>query len=155
MYGNVRSLSPVPNDFLWMSDSRNPGAVVRAAPPIAPVAPTQARQPAGPPPPQARTADARLLCALLVGLAVATAVSRLRSESSGPPALPVHPWRIDVNHADPAALGALPGVGPSLAARIAAARDAAPFRSADDLDRVPGIGPSLAARIGPHVRFEK
>jgi len=50
--------------------------------------------------------------------------------------------KIDLNTADATQLDALPGVGPSTAAKIVADRQAnGPFKSTDDLGRVPGIGP--------------
>lgn len=64
--------------------------------------------------------------------------------------------RLDLNRATEAELADLPGIGPALAARIAAHRDAVgPFAEWSDLERVSGIGPSLrrrleaAARLGP------
>ncbi len=63
--------------------------------------------------------------------------------------------RIDVNTATEVELNALPGIGPALAARIAADRATrGPFESIDDLARVHGIGPRLIERIGPHVVCE-
>jgi competence protein ComEA len=59
--------------------------------------------------------------------------------------------RIDVNAAPAAELERLPRVGPALARRIIAAREAAPFRSLADLRAVPGIGPALLESIAPHV----
>lgn len=54
---------------------------------------------------------------------------------------PVGP--VDLNHADVAALDALPGVGPSTAAAIVAHREAnGPFASVDELEEVRGIGPA-------------
>jgi competence protein ComEA len=66
---------------------------------------------------------------------------------------PVFP--IDVDRASAAELEALPKVGPSLALRIVAERDArGPFRSLDALDtRVKGIGPSLVKSLLPLVTF--
>jgi competence protein ComEA len=72
-------------------------------------------------------------------LSAAAAASPARS-----PAGPV-----DVNHATPAELETLPGVGPALAARIVQAR---PFRSVDELAKVPGIGPRTLERLRPAVR---
>ena len=64
------------------------------------------------------------------------------------------PRTVDVDIADAAALDRLPGIGPALAARIVADRDAlGPFGSLPALERVKGIGPALAARLGPHVTF--
>lgn len=60
--------------------------------------------------------------------------------------------RIDVNHASAAELARLPRVGPSLAARIVAARDSTgDFASLAALGRVPGIGPGTLAGLAPHV----
>ncbi len=58
------------------------------------------------------------------------------------------PRPIDVNRAPAERLVALPGVGPVLAARIAAAR---PFATVDDLRRVPGLGAARLARLRPLV----
>jgi competence protein ComEA len=60
--------------------------------------------------------------------------------------------RLDLNAASPAELEALPGVGPALAARIAAHRAArGPFRSVDDLREVPGVGAKVVAALRPFV----
>lgn len=49
--------------------------------------------------------------------------------------------KVNLNTATAAQLDALPGVGPSTAAKIVADRERnGPFRTADDLMRVPGIG---------------
>ncbi|MFC3687863.1 helix-hairpin-helix domain-containing protein [Aquipuribacter hungaricus] len=59
---------------------------------------------------------------------------------------------LDVNTADAAALDALPGIGPVLAARIVEHRDAVgPFASVDDLGSVSGIGPAVLADIADLV----
>jgi competence ComEA-like helix-hairpin-helix protein len=59
--------------------------------------------------------------------------------------------RVDPNTAALAELQTLPGVGPALAARIAAAR---PFRDAEDLRRVPGIGPAALDAMRDRLTFE-
>jgi competence ComEA-like helix-hairpin-helix protein len=56
---------------------------------------------------------------------------------------------LNVNSATAVALEGLPGIGPSLARRIVADREArGPFATVAALDRVPGIGPALVARLG-------
>lgn len=60
---------------------------------------------------------------------------------------------LDPNHASTRDLELLPGIGPALAQRIAAARDEAPFQEADDLLRVKGIGPAKLQKIRPHLKF--
>lgn len=60
--------------------------------------------------------------------------------------------RIDPNQATADELRRLPRVGPKLAERIVAHREAhGPFRTLADLDAVSGIGPALLAGITPHV----
>lgn len=56
---------------------------------------------------------------------------------------------LDPNRAAPAALEALPRIGPARAAAIAAAREGAPFCRLEDLLRVPGIGPHTLAAAAP------
>jgi len=61
--------------------------------------------------------------------------------------------QVDINTADAAALDALPGVGPSTAARIIADREAnGPFASPDDLGRVSGIGPKKLEQLKGCIR---
>jgi competence ComEA-like helix-hairpin-helix protein len=66
-------------------------------------------------------------------------------------AVPKGPARstLNVNQASAVELEALPGIGPALARRIVADREAqGPFATVAALDRVPGIGPALMARLG-------
>lgn len=59
---------------------------------------------------------------------------------------------VDLNGADAAALAQLPGIGPTLAARIVAYRDLnGPFASADELLDVAGITPGRLDRIAPYL----
>jgi competence protein ComEA len=64
-------------------------------------------------------------------------------------ASPANP--IDVNRASAAELRTLPGIGPTLAARIVEARSKQRFRSVDDLRKVRGIGAKTLQRLRPHV----
>lgn len=65
-----------------------------------------------------------------------------QSAASGSGNSPAGTPQVDLNSADAAALDALPGVGPSTAAKIVADREAnGPFKSVKDLCRVSGIGP--------------
>jgi competence protein ComEA len=67
-------------------------------------------------------------------------------ESARPPAADHSP--IDLNQATADELARLPGVGPSLAARILEHRTTAgAFASIDDLRRVKGIGPAKLERL--------
>ena len=62
--------------------------------------------------------------------------------------------RIDVDRAGVRELERLPGVGPGLARRIFADRQArGTFGGLEGLDGVPGVGPSLLARIAPAAAF--
>ena len=64
------------------------------------------------------------------------------------------PSPLDINSADVEALQGLPGIGPALAERIVADREAdGPFRTPEDLLRVSGIGPKRWERIRPLVRL--
>ncbi|MCP3903759.1 MAG: helix-hairpin-helix domain-containing protein [Planctomycetes bacterium] len=60
--------------------------------------------------------------------------------------------RIDLNTCPAAELTVLPGIGPRLATRIVAEREAGgPFARLEDLRRVDGIGPALTERMAPYV----
>jgi len=60
--------------------------------------------------------------------------------------------RINVNTADAETLERLPGIGPALAERIVAEREAnGPFSDAADLTRVSGIGEKTAQALIPYV----
>jgi len=62
------------------------------------------------------------------------------------------PPLVNPNIATEAELQQLPGVGPSLAARIVAAR---PFAAIDDLRRVPGIGPAALAELRDRLTLDE
>ena len=62
--------------------------------------------------------------------------------------------RIDLDRATALEIARLPRVGPGLAKRIIADREArGPFGSLAGLDRVPGVGAGLLAGIRDHVAF--
>jgi competence protein ComEA len=92
-----------------------------------------------------------------LALAAGPAAS-LPQRAPSPAAASVADWSdagglVDVNRATAAELTALPGIGPALAARIVASREAeGPFRAADDLLRVAGIGAAKLEAIRPRVR---
>jgi len=72
-----------------------------------------------------------------------------RGPSSGVPV-----GRIDPNRATAAELERLPGIGPSLAARIIADRTSrGAFAAPEALLRVPGIGPKILERVRAYLLF--
>jgi competence protein ComEA len=59
---------------------------------------------------------------------------------------------VNINSASIEELEVLPGIGPALAARIVAYRQAnGPFRTVDELAAVSGIGDTLVERLRPYV----
>jgi competence protein ComEA len=67
--------------------------------------------------------------------------------------VPGAPAAVNVNTATAVELEALPGIGPSLAARIVAYRETqGPFGTAEQLLQVPGIGPRTLERFADLVR---
>jgi hypothetical protein len=61
---------------------------------------------------------------------------------------------IPINHADETDLEAIPGIGPSMGARILQDRmKKGPFRNVSDLMRVKGIGPVKAGLLKDYVSF--
>ena len=82
-------------------------------------------------------------------------VGRHRSTASGEPAgsAATSDGLLDLNAATAAQLEELPGVGPVLAGRIVAWREAnGPFPSVEILGEVSGIGDTLLAQLRPLVR---
>jgi len=73
--------------------------------------------------------------------------------SKGPAATKKPPpaGKIDVNRAGAAELQKLPGIGPTLAARIVEQRKQRPFGAVEELRKVKGIGPKTLDAIRPHV----
>lgn len=63
--------------------------------------------------------------------------------------------KVSVNAATAAELEAVPGIGPVLASRIVAYREAnGPFRDVEGLIEVSGIGPRTLERLAPHLTVE-
>src|SRR5262249_25761662 len=74
------------------------------------------------------------------------------AKPTAPPAETTQPGPLDLNEAGVDDLARLPGLGPGLAQRIVAARDAdGRFASVDDLRRVRGLGRVRRERLRPLV----
>ena len=70
-------------------------------------------------------------------------------------AMPLPDMRLGLNSVDAETLTVLPGIGPTLAARIVADRAGrGQFTSIDDLTRVDGIGPATVERLREHGMVE-
>jgi competence protein ComEA len=88
------------------------------------------------------------------GTPVATRTASYEGATKSAQVKPRVPAPVNINTANAEALQALPGIGPLLAERIVADREAhGPFRTVEDLLRVPGIGPKRWERIRPLVRL--
>jgi len=73
---------------------------------------------------------------------------KVRPDSSG------QSGPLDLDRASVDEIEALPGIGPSLAARIVAHRDSGgPFRTVDRFCDVKGVGPALVSRLKSKVTF--
>ena len=116
------------------------------------------------PPPPPGTPGTWLVIGVLAAAVLVTTWMRARrvaAPSSVASAAATHlpPWpdmRIDINTADAAELNVLPGIGPRLAERIVADREArGPFASLDDLARVRGVGPRTVERIRTYIVAEE
>jgi competence protein ComEA len=86
--------------------------------------------------------------ALLARVEAEVAKERIRSMPLGADE------KINPNQASPEQLDRLPRVGPALAERIVAEREAGgPFQSLQDLSRVSGIGPAMLKQITPYLEL--
>lgn len=79
------------------------------------------------------------------------AISESREEDERPDSL-LEGEVVDLNKADEADFGRLPGVGEKRARSIVEYRqDHGPFKTVDDLIRVDGIGPGILEQLRPYV----
>jgi competence protein ComEA len=83
------------------------------------------------------------------------AADSVRAPTRQPVNLPIRQSaKVDLDTAPAEEVETLPGIGPALAKRIVADRDAnGPFGCVAGLDRVKGIGPALIARIDSLATF--
>lgn len=81
-------------------------------------------------------------------LTVVDVPARVVSVTFEEPKPPSPPPKLNINVASAQELEGLPGIGPVLAGRIVAFREArGPFRSVEDLLQVSGIGPKILDQI--------
>lgn len=105
---------------------------------------------------RARVLAAGLLAVLVAARAAGVAAQPDPAASAPPDApAPVATLRIDPNTADAAELRLLPGIGPVLARKIVAHRDAhGRFHRPDQLTDVSGVGRITLERIRPWLRID-
>lgn len=161
--GREEPLTPAESDAPSSGPRRIPTRVHRGAPPPVPIG--QAPGATGEPPPPEPPADPEPPAVAVALRAAAVGAEAPEEEAqhdtaevaptaTEPPAdAPPEPEAggaltieaaalVDINHADHAALVALPGIGPALASRIIAYREQhGPFTSVEQLIEVQGIGP--------------
>jgi competence protein ComEA len=83
---------------------------------------------------------------------LATGTPRPTTSSGGATSQPELAGRVNINTAGAKELEALPGIGPSLAARIVSYREAnGLFQTPEDLMRVPGIKEGLFAKVKDYI----
>jgi competence ComEA-like helix-hairpin-helix protein len=103
-----------------------------------------------------RSSPLAALGVLVACLAIGS-LGRRRTDEGPPPSPPTSrstrsAERVDLNAATATELERLPRIGPALAARIVAYRDAhGPFRDVESLDAVSGIGPAIVTAVRDHV----
>ncbi len=79
----------------------------------------------------------------------------LPTAGAGPAPTPLRPSLLRINQATQAELETLPGIGPTLAARILEWRATnGPFPDLESLDAVSGIGPSLLESLRDLIAFD-
>lgn len=105
---------------------------------------------------EAEANDATHAAGALAGDSAGSAPAPAREPGAGararPAARALRPASIDVDRASEAELLRLPGIGPSLAARIVAERESGgAFGGPEGLLRVRGIGPKTLEKIRPYL----
>lgn len=100
--------------------------------------------------PIASAASVVAWCALLACVA---ATAALAAPPRAARAIRVPACRVDLASAPAEEIAMLPGVGPSLAARIVAARAARPLRAFEDLAHVDGLGDATLAALRAEARI--
>ena len=81
--------------------------------------------------------------------------SEANGAATAAPALPGAGERVNLNTAGAAALQRLPGIGPALAERIVAYREAhGPFARLSEITRVSGIGPRTLEGLAPEATVD-
>ncbi|MCY3934627.1 MAG: ComEA family DNA-binding protein [Chloroflexi bacterium] len=79
----------------------------------------------------------------------------LPAAGAAPAPTPLRPELLRINQANQEELEQLPGIGPTLAARILEWRETqGPFTDLAALDAVPGIGPSMLERLRDLIAFD-
>ena len=96
---------------------------------------------------KSRTLISALLGALVMAVA-AQAVAQSRSTATSEAAAS---GVVNINTATAEQLSLLPGVGPTRARAIIAAREQRPFRAVRELQRVRGIGWAMVQRLRPYL----
>ena len=87
--------------------------------------------------------------ALLALIVAGAAVLQEAPAHHRPAVVAGSPERVDINFGSAEELDSLPGIGPSLAKAVIAAR---PFSKPEDIERVKGISPAMAARLLPMIQ---
>ncbi len=117
-------------------------------------------------PAQSRVEDALLAAGCVLEEGDTTRINRagllrdgdqiyLPAAGAGPAPTPLRPSLLRINQATQAELETLPGIGPTLAARILEWRATnGPFTNLESLDAVLGIGPSLLESLRDLIAFD-
>lgn len=79
---------------------------------------------------------------------------QVKKETAAASAPAAQTQTVNINKADAPDLEKLPGIGPALASRIIAHRDAnGPFKSVENLTDVKGIGAKMLEKLRPYLKI--